>query len=137
MLLLGSAAGEGHGQTSVRKLPQLSLIRVIALLAVVAVGYFLFRAAGDTLLSRRLNRDEQHVQQEIADLKQQQAQLGAIRDYLKTDAYVEGVARRVLGLVRPGESLVIVSSSVAPTPAPTAGPNQAAPGPWWEQLYGR
>ena len=119
-----------------QKLPQLTPTRLVALLAVLAVGYFLFRAAGDAVLSHRLNRDEQRVQQQIDGLKQQQAQLQAIRDYLKTDEYIERVARRVLGLVRPGESLVIVSSSIAPTPGPTAQPD-AAPAAWWERLYGQ
>ncbi len=119
-----------------RKLPRISLTRAVLILALVVVGYFIFSAASDALLSRRLNRDEQQLQREVANLHDQQAQLAAIRDYLKTDEYVEGVARRVLGLVRPGERLVIVSSSVEPTPAPTPAPGEEDTRPWGEKLYG-
>lgn len=119
-----------------RRLPRLSLARIVILLAALVVGYFLFSAVGDTLLSHRLSRDEQRLQQEIAELQRQQAELAAIRDYLRTDEYIEGVARRLLGLVRPGETLVIVSSSAAtPTPSPEE-PDGEESRPWWEQLYG-
>ena len=105
------------------------------LLAVVAIGYFIFAAAGDVILSQRLNRDEQRLQQEIAELDRQEIALQAIRDYLQTDEYIEGVARRTLGLVRPGESLVIVSSSADATPTPDSQTHEAGL-PWWEKLYG-
>ena len=126
----------GHGETILRRLPKLSLTRAVAILAALAVGYFIFTAVGDALLSQRLNRDEQRLQQEIDNLEQDQAQLQSIRDYLRTDEYVERIARRVLGLVRPGETLVVVSSNVQPTPAATPQPDAAAPDSWWEQLYG-
>ena len=103
-------------------------------LAALAVGYFLFNAAEDTLLSHHLTQEEQQLHQQIDQLQREQAQLQALRDYLRTDEYVEGVARR-LGLVRPGETLVIVSSTAPPTPAPTPG-GSISTAPWWEQLYG-
>lgn len=102
-------------------------------LAALAVGYFLFNAAKDTLLSHHLTQEEQQLHQQIDRLQSDQARLEALRDYLKTDEYVEGVARR-LGLVRPGETLVIVSSTAPPTPAPTPG-GSISTAPWWEQLY--
>jgi cell division protein FtsB len=123
------------------RLPRLTPARVVLFLAALAAGYFVFTAAGDAFLSQRLGRDEQRLQNEITDLQRQQQELVAIRDYLQTDGYIEGVARRLLGLVRPGETLVIVSSSVTPTPAPVdAEPAAEAPTPayrhWWENLYG-
>jgi len=107
-------------------------------LAAVAVGYFLFAAIGDALLSHQLDRDERQLQLDIAELQQQQLELEAIRDYLNTDAYIEGVARRVLGLVKPGETLVVVSSSAPATPAPVEdgeADEERAPRRWWEELY--
>lgn len=118
------------------KLPRLSVTRAVILLAALLVGYFIFAAVGDTLLSQRLNEDEEQLQQEIAELQRQLTKLGAIRDYLRTDEYIEGVARRVLGLVRPGETLVIVSSSATPTPAAEQPADEEHGGPWWEELYG-
>ncbi len=117
------------------KLPRLSLIQVIFIVAAVVVGYFAFAAVGDTLLSLRVNRDEQELRQDVAQLKQDQAQLESIREYLWTDEYVEGVARRMLGLVRAGESLVIVSPSGTATPTAENEQTENANRRWWERLY--
>jgi len=108
---------------------------VVILLAALAVGYFLFNAGKDTLLSHHLTQEEQQLHQQIDQLQSNTARLEALRDYLKTDEYVEGVARR-LGLVRPGETLVIVSSTAPATPTPTPG-GVASTEPWWEQLFGQ
>ncbi len=118
-----------------RKLTRPSLTRAVILLAALAIGYLIFTAADDMLLSRRLNREEHRLQQQIIELHSRQRRLEAVRDYLRTDEYVEGVARRVLGLVRPGETLIIVSSS-APTPTPAHDPGGQVNRPWWENLYG-
>jgi cell division protein FtsB len=111
----------------------------VVVLAALAVGYFVFAAVGDALLSHRLNRDEEHLRSEITDLQRQQEELTAIRDFLQTNDFIEGVARRMLGLVRPGETLVVVSSSVTPTPELTDSDTDAGPTPpyrhWWEELY--
>ncbi len=115
-------------------LPRLSLTRVVILLATLVVGYFLFNAAKDTLLSHHLTQEEQQLHQQIGQLQSDKARLQALRDYLKTDEYVEGVAHR-LGLVRPGETLVIVSSTAPATPTPTPG-GAISTASWWEQLYG-
>lgn len=109
---------------------------MVIILAVLAVGYFLFAAIGDTILSQRLNREEQQLQRDIRELQEDQAQLTAIRDYLQTNEYVEGAARRLLGLVRPGEQLVVISSSVTPTPPAPDEDDEEEPKTWWEQLYG-
>jgi len=57
-----------------------------------------------------------------------------VRDYLKSDEYIEYNARRVLGLVRPGETLVIVSSNAPATDA-TATPFSPDGGAWWKDLF--
>ena len=118
------------------KLPRLSLSRVVIILAALLVGYFIFAAVGDTVLSQRMSRDEQRLQQEVEELRRDQAKLEAIRDYLWTDEYIEGVARRLHGLVRPGETLIVVSSNVTPTPLPEHQPDEESPRAWWEELYG-
>ena len=123
------------GRNILRKLPRLTPARIAIVLATLVVGYFFFTAIGDTLLSQRLSQDEQGLQQEIAELQRQQSRLEAIREYLRTDEYIEGIARRILGLVRPGETLVIVTSNATPTP--TEGMSEETQlGRWWEQLFG-
>jgi cell division protein FtsB len=115
-------------------LPRLSLARVVLLLAAVVVGYFLFNAGKDTLLSHHLTQEQQQLRNQISQLQNDQKKLQAISDYLHTDDYVEGAARR-LGLVRPGETLVIVSSTAQPAATPTPSASGSAQS-WWEQLFG-
>jgi cell division protein DivIC len=120
----------------VHRLAWLTRTRIAILLTIVVAGYLLFSAAGDLLLNRQLDQDEAQIQNEIDQLAEDRERLVEVREYLKTDAYIEGVARNVLGLVRPGESLVVVSSSAPVTPTPEQE-NKADDRPWWEQLYGR
>ena len=119
-----------------RKIPRLSLTRLTMLAAAIAVGYLLFSLAGDVLLSNRLSAEEQHTRDQISELARQERELTVMRDRLQSDTYVEGVARRVLGLVRPGETLVIVSSSVTPTPSATPSASDDKARPWWEETDG-
>lgn len=124
-------------------LPRVSFLRVVVLVAAALVAYLLFAAGGDYLQSRQLQAEEKGIRQEIAELQGEHEKLLAIRDYLYSDEYIEGVARRILGLVRPGETLVVVTSSEA-----SAGPaEEQADGadpaeqdsegwrPWWERLF--
>jgi len=117
----------------VRKL-LLSTTQLVMVLAALVVGYLLFAAAGDVLRSHRLNRNEERVRNEISELQRQHQELEALRDEMLTDEYIEGVARRVLGLVRPGETLITVSSA---TPEPTPERDRIRRGqPWWHALEG-
>ncbi len=117
------------------KLPRPSFTQAILLVALAVIGYFAFVAVGGTVLSQRVNQEEQDLRQEVAALEQDQATLEAIREFLWTDEYVEGVARRMLGLVREGESLVIVAPSVTATPAPGEDAREVRQRRWWEELY--
>jgi cell division protein FtsB len=110
-------------------------VRVLLLLAVVAGGYFAFAAYGEDLFSHRLSHEEQQVRDEIDRLVQQKAELEALRDYLRTNDYVEGVARRVLGWVRPGETLYVIESDAPATPEVTAANGEPSDQTWWERLY--
>jgi len=110
---------------------------VLALLAVgLVVGYLVFRAGGSGLQSYRLAGQEQQMRREIADLKRQHEELVALREYLRSDEYVEGIARRVLGLVKPGETLTIVSGPEEPDAGGEAEESGRPGQPWWEALFG-
>ena len=87
--------------------------RIILVAAAVVVGYLVFTTVVTGLKSHGLAHDENTVRQEIADLQKQRDELVAIREYLSSDEYVESVARGVLGLVKPGETRVIVTSPEA------------------------
>jgi len=109
---------------------------LVVLIAAFVVGYLLFRAGGTGFQSYRLAGQEQQVRRDIAELERQHEELVALREYLRSDEYIESVARRVLGLVKPGETLAVVSGpqgAEASTPtAESDRPNR----PWWEDLFG-
>jgi cell division protein FtsB len=127
----------------VARLPRLSFLRVVVLVAAALVAYLLFAAGGDYLHSRQLRAEEKGVQQQIVELQVQHEKLLAIREYLHSDEYIEGVARRILGLVRPGETLVVVTSSEASgatvdEQGDGAGSEEQESEdwqPWWERLF--
>ena len=113
-----------------------SVPRVILLAAAVVVGYLLFTTAGTALKSYRLAGDEQEARQQIAELDSDYQKLQAVRDYLSSDEYIESVARRMLGLVKPGETLVKVSSPEGDAEKPEgADQEQPAGQTWWESLF--
>ena len=103
--------------------------RILLLATLIVSGYMLMSAGNTFLHSYRLVNDENRLQEEVDALKAQREQLTQIRDYLRTDEYVEFMARRVFGLVKPGEKLVIVDAP-APEPAP-----ERADLTWWQRLF--
>ncbi|MHB8378239.1 MAG: FtsB family cell division protein [Dehalococcoidia bacterium] len=116
------------------RLPHLSLTTVLVCAAAVAIGSFAVTSARYFVHNYQLHQQESQMRGEIVQLNRDHAQLVAIRDYLKTDQYIEQIARRVLGLVHPGETLVIVSAShgVPATATPRAVRGDE---PWWKELY--
>ncbi len=89
-----------------RLLRILSPGRIILVATLIVAAYLLFSAGDNALHSFRLAGEEARLQEKVERLRQQQEQLLQIRDYLRTDEYVEFMARRVFGLVKPGETLV-------------------------------
>jgi cell division protein FtsB len=124
--------------TSVPSFPRLPLLPAIIGAALLAAVYLAFTTGSYVLHYYQLRNEERELKTEIAQLAAEQEQLNAVRDYLQSDEYVEDVARRTLGLVRPGETLVIVSGT-SPTPAPTPDAAASTPIPgdddWWKALF--
>jgi cell division protein FtsB len=108
----------------------------VLLVSALVVGYLIFRASGSGLQSYRLAGQEQQVQREIAELKRQHQELTVLREYLRSDEYIEGVARRVLGLVKPGETLIIVSGPEEQGEGAVEEESGRLGQPWWEALFG-
>lgn len=110
------------------------------LVALAAIGYLSFTAASTLVRSHRLSADEGRLEREIAQLQTDNQRLDAIEEYLRSDEYIEAIARRLLGLVRPGETLVVVSSDTADIATPEATParqDRSGRQPrWWERLFG-
>lgn len=116
------------------RLPHPPLPTILLVPAILIAGYLAFTSGRYVVHNYQLSNDEQTLRAEIRELDRDREQLTAIRDYLESDEYLEDVARRVLGLVRPGETLVVVSGSEAAS-------SEAAPvtpgARWWENLYAR
>ena len=125
---------EGNAQMS--RLPRLSLMPLLLAAAALTSGYFVVTTARNIYHNHQLAQEEASVRRDIAQLDRDHQQLVAVRNYLKSDEYIEYNARRVLGLVKPGETLVVVSSN-APAPPATATPplSPAQGGAWWKDLF--
>jgi cell division protein FtsB len=131
-MLDSRVAGRG---LSVFLLRFLSPGRFLLAATLLVAGYLVYSAGGSLLHSYQLQGDEAQLRADIEALRVQHDQLQQVRDYLRTDEYVEFMARRVFGLVKPGEILVIVD-------APKHTSSQASPADaqlgatWWQRLFG-
>ena len=118
-----------------KHLSGISLTRVILLLAATAAIYFLVTGAVQALRTYQLAQEEERLGGELQQLEARYQRLEALRDYLNSDEYIEGMARSQLGLVRPGEeSIVVISLSPTPTQSPEEDAGQDL---WWESLVGQ
>jgi cell division protein FtsB len=119
----------------VSRLPHPSLTPLLLLAAALSIGYLTFTTAHYVVHNYQVHHDETSVRADIAQLDREHGQLVALRDYLKSDEYVEEIARRILGLVRPGETLVVVSGSDGvPAASPTAQPVGTPGEAWWKEF---
>ena len=98
---------------------------------VLIVVYFLFTFAGNAIKGHQLNQQENQLNDEIASMQDQYQRLQALEQYMKSDEYIEAVAREQLGLVKPGETGIV---AVPTQPSPTPAPDSANPDLWWEAL---
>ena len=124
--------------SGVSRLPHLPVTPLVIGAAALAITYIGFSTTRYVVHEYNLRQDQAELHREITQLNRDHQKLTAVRDYLKSDEYIEDVARRVLGLVRPGETLVVVSSSAPPTAVASAVAQGAARTPaaeWWKDLF--
>lgn len=120
---------------------------IIAALAFIIGGYFAFTTGSYVIRNYQAGQEERAIRADIARLDREHDELIAVRDYLESDEYIEYQARRTLGLVRPGQTLVIVSGATpAAAPIPPGSAEASASGPaadatptpggaWWHRLF--
>ena len=106
--------------------------RVLLVAILVAAGYLTISAGNNLAGSYRIVNEEKRLENEIAALEADLSELEQVHEYLRSDEYVEFMARRVFGLVKPGEKLVIVD---APKPPPPSD-EQLEDLSWWERVFG-
>ena len=112
---------------------------VMAVVASTALFIFALAYGGKLLEGYRLRQHNAMLRTEIRLLEEQQQELQARLEEVKTPAYVERVAREEYHWVKPGESLVVTifrEQSAAPAAAAVSGSSTPAPsesqaGPNW------
>ena len=111
-----------------------SPLRLALALTLLVLLCALISAVGNTFHNYQLRRERAQLHRELLTLEQQHEQLVGIESYLRSDEYVETVARRVLGYSRPGESTAIIITPAGPRQGRAIrSPDQA----WWESLFDR
>lgn len=106
--------------------------RIVVLIALILIGYFAVIGASNALHNASLAREQRQLEADMNNIQGQIEQASKVKDYVRSDEYIEGVARNELNLVRPGEVLVKV---VPATPTPSEQDDGQAPRPWWERLF--
>ena len=127
-----------------KRLRGLRIEQIVVLLAVPVLVYLSVASVTKAFQTYQLQAEERRLRQEIARLEVQNRELQKQIDYLKSDAYVEKIAREQLNLIKPGETAVVVLSPT-PVPTPIAAP-AAKPPPtrlartnwelWWDYFFG-
>lgn len=114
--------------------------RAFVILAIPLLAYLSVGTARKALEVYQLNQQASRIRQEIAQLKDRNAELRRQMEYLQSPEYVEKVAREQLNLVQPGDTpLVLVyprEKEPAPQPTPVPTQKQTAPSPNWQRWWG-
>ncbi|MDO8689183.1 MAG: septum formation initiator family protein [Dehalococcoidia bacterium] len=119
--------------------------RVFIVLAIPLLAFLSFSTAKKAMEVYQLNQQAASIRQDIAQLKDRNAELRRQMEYVQSPEYVEKVAREQLNLVKPDDiPLVLVSplvkvASGGPSPAPQpARPQDIPPNwkRWWNLFFG-
>jgi cell division protein FtsB len=105
--------------------------RILLVAILVAAGYLIFSAGNNLVDSYRVVSEEKRLDAEVASLQTELDELEQVHEYLRSDQYVEFMARRVFGLVKPGEKLVVVDAPQPPPPTDAELKDLS----WWQRLF--
>ncbi|HYU20271.1 MAG TPA: septum formation initiator family protein [Chloroflexota bacterium] len=89
---------------------------LLALFLLPALAYGGYSVADRWYESYLLGQQEAELRQEVAELRQENLRLQAELSYVRSDEYIETVAREQLNLARPGDRPFVL---VGPRPSPT------------------
>lgn len=119
---------------------------LIAAACLALIGVISFSYVKDYRRTREINRELELAQQEIAALQSRKVELQDLLKYFDSEAYAETRARLELGLVRPGEKVIVVppTAVLGADGRQAAGGQGAGPtGPgrplsaWWAHFFKR
>lgn len=105
------------------------LYRLLPLVIAAGVLFVLVAIGGKAVQGYEMKQEARALEQRVDQLKKENRRLTQDLDYLRSDQYIEKVAREDLGLVRPGDVAVAAlgieeprSPSLQPTPTPSPTP---------------
>lgn len=81
--------------------------RLLPLVVIIIVSFLVYHIIGNYLEIRRLESELTEVEERIERAEEKQQELSMELQRLDDPEYIERLARRKLGLVRPGEELII------------------------------
>ena len=120
------------------RFPAFGPLQMVIAIAALLLVLFAYAGVQTARQQHRLAEQQREVEQDVARLQQQIAELEGLREYLASDEYIEAVGRSRFGLVRPGETAVIVEDHTTDQQPLGAGVPDREPGErWWEALFGR
>ena len=115
--------------------------RIVLFVVVPLLAYFGVSSVNRALDTYSLQRASDDVRVEIDELQERNEELLRQREFLKTDEYVERIAREELDLVKPGETSIVVITprdTIRP-PRPGEPVVDEAPAPnwrrWWDYFF--
>ncbi|MDO8674218.1 MAG: septum formation initiator family protein [Dehalococcoidia bacterium] len=121
----------------------ISTAHIVIALVIPLIAYFGLAAGQKAIEVYQLNQDAAQVRADTEGLKAENARLLALIEYLKSDAYIEKIAREQLNLVKPGDKAVVV---LAPEGKPQVGDRAQSPidntiakpnwRQWWDFFFG-
>ena len=109
------------------------LLLLVALMALAAVGV----GIGRSLIKRaEVKREVAKLQEDIAQFDDKSKELNQLLQYLGTDEYQEREARLRLGLMKPGEQVVVIPGLTSEGGAATPAGGQSDPN-WqrWVKVF--
>ncbi|HVA24039.1 MAG TPA: septum formation initiator family protein [Chloroflexota bacterium] len=122
-------------RTSLGYLRRISPMQILLLLVLTVALYFAAAFAGELIASHRINQQVASLTSEIDRLRADNTHLKAAVAEASSDAFVERQARDELGLVRPGDTPVVVANAPVPAPPPPApSPTPTAHWEKWRDL---
>lgn len=129
----GILAADAAPSRPVRRRPAARAVHYLLLLAICALVANALVGESGFLASRLASRQESRLEARIADMKAQNEELREHARRLREDpAFLEELARREFGLIRPGERVFIIQPAPGETgetdaAAPDAGPGTVTP----------
>jgi len=106
----------GEPRQKAQRFSPLKSIKGRTVVIVVIVGYLAFFSARVCFWAWHINNDLGRYQQQKQTMLQQQQALQEEVRLLHTNAYIERLAREELGLIKPGETLLLQAQQGDPQP---------------------